>query len=174
MALKQNANVWIVVTDNVWKVIKERINDDDYNGDMIQAVRAIRRQADPRGSSARFKKPTLAQKKRKLISINFPKGSRSTIVRESLDLLDAELGNKFNVAGAWWWDGRQIGTRWINADDHSEGVEGVPLYPISVNQLVKFMPDIVVDNSDPESPVYGPATELTDVNLTQGQADRRL
>ncbi len=74
MALQQNVNVWIVVTDNVWQTIKERINDDDYDGELINAVRAIRMQADPIGSSRRFNKPTLANKKRKLISINFPKG----------------------------------------------------------------------------------------------------
>ncbi len=174
MALNQNVNVWIVVTDNVWKTIKERINDDDYDGELVNAVRAIRMQADPIGSSRSFRKPTLANKKRKLISINFPKGSRSTIIKEALALLDTELGNKFQVAGAWWWDGRQVGTKWVNDEDHSEGVKGSPLYPTNPTQLVKFMPDVVVDNSDPENPVYGPATELTDVNLTQGQAKRQF
>lgn len=174
MALNQSANVWIVITDTVHEQIKDRIGDPDYDGQLINAVRMIRRQADTIGSSRAFKRPTIAGKERRLFSVNFDQGEDGAAIQDAIDLLDTELGTDFSVAGAWWWDGRQVGTQWVDPTDQSLGTTGTPLYPINETQLVKFMPDVVVDATDPDNPVYGPATQLTDVNVTAGQAERRF
>ena len=54
---------------------------------------------------------------------------------------------------------------------HTDTGEAVNAFPVSP-QLINFMPDVITDNSDPENPVFGPATQLTDVNLLAGQAPR--
>ena len=46
----------------------------------------------------------------------------------------------------------------------------VPRYPINQVQLVKFMPDVWDETTSPGQ--YVAATQLTDVNLIQGQQPR--
>ncbi len=55
--------------------------------------------------------------------------------------------------------------------DEITGTTGTPAYPIPVNALKKFMPD-VWNGDDP--PTYSPATELSDVLIGQGWAPRRF
>ena len=94
----------------------------------------------------------------KLWSFYSDKPANTPQVRADLDMLIASYPQDFGVLGAWESDtGDEVGTpEW---------------YPIP-QQTINFMPDIITDNTDPENPIYGPATELTDVNLLFGQAPR--
>ena len=79
-------------------------------------------------------------------------------IRADLDMLVASYPQDFGVLGCWdWATGEEVGNP--------------PWYPIP-HQTLNFMPDVIVDASDPQNPVYGPATELTDVLGLCGQAPR--
>lgn len=98
-------------------------------------------------------------------------------LRDIRNDLNAEFPGQVRTIGAFWWDGRQVGTEWeldengervfhIEIDD--EGQEeiiwhttGQSIFPLHTS-ILEYMPDI--DGS--------PATELTDVNLGQGQTPR--
>jgi hypothetical protein len=54
-------------------------------------------------------------------------------------------------------------------EDYITGYTGIPDYPINTTQLLKFMPD-VWNGDDPAT--FSPATVLSDVNLSSGQAPR--
>ncbi len=54
------------------------------------------------------------------------------------------------------------------------GTSGTPIYPIPVNALLKFMPDIITYDADGNELSRVAATVLTDVNLLQGQQERRF
>lgn len=130
------------------------------------------------------------------------KASTLQKLRNELDRIMVDHPGQIYVIGAWFWDdGRQAGTEltydtrtvtktWseLNPDyqpdpelpdfddrfvlritgdveeEYISGYTGTPVYPIPTVQLLKFMPDVG------EPPV--PATELSDVNLGQGQAPR--
>jgi len=166
------ANVWIAVSETVFQQIKDHINDPDYQGVLINLVRGLRRQVDIRTTSNMWKRPTIATKEYRLFSLVYGENDDLQAIRDALDTLSAELGNDFSVAGAWWWDGRQAGTQWeLDQDGERTGnTTGTPIYPINATQLVKFMPDVYDEQSDSMIP----ATELTDVNLVQGQSQRRF
>jgi hypothetical protein len=170
--MSREANVWVVVADEVFEQIKDKIGDPEYDGILINLVRFLRRQADFKITSKLWKRPTIAGKVRILFSANYGQDDDLVTIKDALDTLSAELGSDFGVAGAWWWDSRQAGTQWEIVDGEPTGnTTGTPMYPINAVQLLKFMPD-VWDDSDP--PVLIPATELTDVNLIQGQKPRRF
>jgi hypothetical protein len=163
--MSREGNVWIVISDEVLELIKDRINDPDYDGTLINLVRFLRRQADFKTTSKKWKRPTIGGKERILFSVNYGQDDDLQEIRDAIDELSEKLGTDFGVAGAWWWDSRQVGTQW---DEEDGEPTGDPLYPINATQLLKFMPDVW------DGPVLVPATELADVNLIQGQKPRRF
>lgn len=65
-------------------------------------------------------------------------------------------------------DGQRLSVTGDVEEEFVSGMEGTPMYPIPKRALLKFMPDRV----DEDGLVIGPATELSDVNLSYGQAPR--
>ena len=108
-----------------------------------------------------FKSWDAAGRTYKVWSMYADKPAETTTIRTDLDMLNTSYPQDFAVVGAW-----------SCADGHEAGAQGAGVwYPIPP-QYINFMPDIIVDNTDPENPVYGPATDPTDVNLLFGQAPR--
>jgi len=95
-----------------------------------------------------------------------------------LDLTDQLLAGEFAgeavIGGAWYLDGRQVGTEWeIDEEgDLTGNTTGTPRHPVQP-LLIAFMPD-VWDNTDPENPVQVAATELAQIHKISGQKDRRF
>ena len=71
------------------------------------------------------------------------------------------------VAGAWNWNGLQVGTSINGAGD----IVGSPLYPVDA-RLISFMPDDVSYDSDGVEVIRTLAVALKDVNLILGQRER--
>ena len=91
-------------------------------------------------------------------------------VRADLDALATEYPTDFSILGAWHYgDGRPIGMRWDESDPPQ--LVDDPWYPQPA-ETIEFMPDIVVDDTDPENPVMGRPTELSNVLLCFGQPPR--
>lgn len=91
-------------------------------------------------------------------------------VRADIDGMAAAYPTDFGLLGAWHYDdGRPVGMQW-DAGEPPE-LTGTPWYP-QPPETINFMPDVITDNTDPENPVYGRPTELTDVLLVFGQANR--
>ena len=168
-----NANVWIGLKQSAVDILRPLLDDSEYDGPHLTAVKIFRRMTDIATVENLFKKPTLGGDVYQLFSVNFNQieGDTAQKIQDAFDYLETNYLNQFAVVGAWWWDGRQIGTQWVDEADHSQGTTGTPLYPINATQLVKFMPD-VWNGDDP--PTYSAATVLTDVNLIQGQSQRRF
>lgn len=79
-----------------------------------------------------------------------------------IERFKSENSGDTGVMGAWYYDdGEQV------KDDN------VPLYPIP-GSLMNYMPDIVEWDEDGNEISRESATELTDVNLLQGQTPRRF
>ena len=125
--MSREANVWIVLADEVLELIKDRIGDPDYDGTLVNLVRFLNRQSDYRTTSKLWKRPTIAGKERILFSVNYGEDDDLLEIQAAIDELVAELGTDFAVAGAWWWDkgypeGRQIGTQWeLDAEGNLTG-----------------------------------------------------
>lgn len=170
----QAVNLWIALTQNAYNTLRPLLDDSEYAGPHLTAVKIFRRMADLATVEKMFKTPTIGGKVWHMFSVYFADldGDQAAKLQQALTYLENNYPAQFEVVGAWWWDGRQIGTQWVDENDHSLGTTGTPLYPVHP-QVVKFMPD-VWDMTDPENPVAVPATQPTDVNLLQGQAQRRF
>jgi hypothetical protein len=184
-------NIWLGVSDTAkaeFKLINESFEEGGapYVGPMDdKTFRILGHMHDANVVVEMFKHPTLGPHVRSLFSL-YP----HTNVSGSLDYLEEQWPGHFIVAGAWQWDGRQIGTQWeLDVDGNPTGaVTGTPTYPIVEAALLQFMPDTpnddgVIDTDLFEEtgqiewlvpPTWGPATELTDVNLLMGQTPRRF
>ena len=96
-------------------------------------------------------------------------------VRDELDWLASTYPNRVKIGGAWHYDdGRQVGTTIQYDEDGVEtGVTGTPVYPIHP-RLLEFMPDLVERDADGVEVSRVRPTMLSDVNLLQGQKERRF
>lgn len=171
------ANVWLAISSTATTAIRERLQWDpaqgDYNGPVTDTEHKIfDRMADFVTVERMFKRPTVVGKVWHLFSLNF-RGSAKA--KDALDFIAANRPGHFVIVGAWWWDGRQVGTEWeLDQDGVPTGsITGMPMYPIHP-QTIKFMPDIVEYDEDGNVISTTPATVVTDVNLIQGQKDRRF
>jgi hypothetical protein len=147
--------------------LRPLIDDYDYTGQHLTAVRIFRKMADIATVETMFKKPTLGGNVHQLFSVNFNDINKDAAqrIQDALIHLENNYPAQFEVVGVWQWDGRQAGTQWeLDQDGERTGnTTGTPTYPLHA-QLIQFMPD-----------VGGiPATELADVNLIQGQSPRRF
>jgi hypothetical protein len=160
-----NINIWIVLTETAKDTLRPLLDDPTYDGPHLTAVKIFRRMIDIATVERMFKSPTLGGTKYFLYSVTFNDigGGGAQKLQDALEYLEANYPAQFEVVGAWLWDGRQVGTQWVDPEDHSQGTTGTPLYPIHP-QLIQFMPDVG----------GAPATELADVNLVQGQSPRQF
>lgn len=166
-------NLWIGLKQSAFDTLRPLLDDYEYDGQHLLAVRFFRRMINHATVDRMFKVANIGGDDYRLFSLTFNDLNKNAALRlqEGLDHLTSNYPNQFAVAGAWFWDGRQVGTQWVDPEDHSQGTTGTPLYPINETQLLKFMPD-VWNGDDP--PTYSAATQLTDVILTQGQSHRRF
>lgn len=167
-----NANVFLIITKAAKDVIRPLMSDYEYDGPNLKAVKLFRRMAHFTITENKWKSPTIAGKKRYLYSITIPANQKA---KDAIDYLLAEYPNQIAVGGAWWWDGRQVGTQWALDEGGSRtgDVTGTPTHPIP-SQLIQFMPDIIERDSEGAIISTTPAMVLTDVNKEQGCAPRRF
>ena len=179
-------SVWVAISATGTTAIRERLSwneetQGEYSGTITDTEHKIfQKMHDVATVQAMFKKPTIAGKSWRIFSLNFEASSKA---KEALDWIAENRTGHFYVMGAWWYDGRQVGTKFVYDEEgiqqFDEVIEdeivisstpqttGTPVYPVH-NRLIDFMPDRLVD----ELPV--PATELENVNLILGQKPRRF
>lgn len=158
-------NVWVsmsqVFKNELWPFVRQgtpAVTFPDINGLQPETVEFFNAIYDEGTVEKLFKEWNAAGRTYKLWSFYANKPADVPTVKDDLDMLIASYPQDFAVLGAWnYGTGNEVGNPiWY------------PLPP----QTIQFMPDIIVDNTDPENPVFGPATDLTDVNLLLGQAPR--
>ncbi len=177
-----NVNVWVVMTATATSVIRTRLlwdeeeqgeEQSEYTGPVTDIEhRIFQKMAHYRNVEAKFKRPTIAGEKRHLFSLNF---RGTTKAKAALDYIEANRPGHVIVVAAWWWDSRQVGTQWeLDQDGERTGnTTGTPTYPIHP-RVIDFMPDIVEWDEDGNVISTTPASILSDVNLVQGQQERRF
>lgn len=169
------ANIWLVMTTQAKDEYKARKSSEDYSGPMDDDTFAILDKiADGEVVRNLFKRPTLGGKQYHMFSVYLTGNNRA---KEAIDYLTTKWSGHFIVCGAWWMDGRQVGTRFTyDEDGNVTGVTGTPLYPIPA-QAYRLMPDTVVYDDEGNEVSRTPASsnsDLQDVNLLQGQSPRRF
>ena len=151
-----------------------------YSGPMDDQTVKIMSAVAERGIADMFKQPTIGGKTYITLSINV----NTNAAQDAIDHLTETWPAHFIVLGAWWMDGRQVGTQWEvdeNPDSETFGertgnTTGDPLYPIPAAAW-RVMPDVVTydENGDETSRVVATSNaDLRDINLLAGQAPRRF
>ena len=171
-------NVWLAMSATATNAIRTRLQwnaeeQGEYTGPVTDTeYRIFLKMADFVTVERMFKRPIIDGKRRHLFTLNFAATAKA---RTALEYIEANRPGHFNIAGAWWWDSRQIGTQWeLDAEGNRTGnTTGTPLYPLHA-RLLDFMPDIVEHDSDGNIISTTAATVLVDVNLVQGQEPRRF
>ena len=187
-------NIWIALTTAAKNAVNTRLNWDDeqgeYSGNVSDTEYKIFRRFQQHNVRQRMFRPaTIGGKTWHVYLLDFNlSGSKAGRLQDALDFLEANRAGKFLVVGAWHWDGRQVGTQWevvdgervqenIGTEEEPEwrdATTGTPMYPLpSTNNLLKIMPTIKTWDEQGNMTETAP-TELTDVNLIQGQAPRRF
>lgn len=88
--------------------------------------------------------------------------------------LNAEFPGQLRTIGAWWWDGRQVGTEFtFDIDGVITGTTGDPTFPLHV-RILEFIPDIVTYDNDGNETGRSRPLVVSDVNLGAGQIERRF
>lgn len=171
-----NINIWILMSASVTNLIRTRLEwDEEQSGEYRGPIGRLEHgifstMAHFSNVERMFKRPTISGQKRHLFNLNF---TSETKAQEALDYLAANRAENFIIGGAWYWDGRQLGTEWeVDTDGDRTGTTGTPTYPLHL-RLIDFMPD-VVEHDDGNVISTTPATVLTDVNRIQGQESRRF
>ena len=161
-------NSWVsmsqVFKNELWPFIKDgtpAVTFPDINNIDPATVEFFNTVYDEGAVDRLYKQWNAAGREYKLWSIYSTKPDNLSTIKGDLDMLIASYPQDFGVLGAWNY-----------ATGQEVGAANPPIwYPIPP-QTLNFMPDIVTDNTDPENPIYGPATELRDVLLVFGQANR--
>jgi hypothetical protein len=163
-ALAETVNVWLALRDDAQTAVINRLQCDRdpecvYDGPVTNRQARVFKAMTDRGTVQRlFKQQTAAGRVWTLWSVYFTE-DRNTLLNAQIELdnLATTYPNQFRIAGAWWWDGRQIGTQWGDPVGDCSATTGTPAYPMPP-QLADFMP-----GTDPT---------LRDVNIWFGQSPR--
>jgi hypothetical protein len=113
-----------------------------------------------------FPPVTVGSKTYRLFSLYF---HASEAAKEAIDTMTELWPGHFIVIGAWWFDGRQVGTKM-----EDDVLVGDPVYPVHA-QAYRFMRDKVTHDEDGNVTSTTPPTsnnDLEDVNLLLGQSPR--
>ena len=158
-------NIWFGMRKTAAEVVKARLNWDEgeYTSPVTdREYRLFKLMADQENVERLFKVASISGNDWILWSIGFDEPANVLQkVQDEIDALLLKYPTQVSIAGAWFWDGRQVGTQW---NEDQTDITGAPTYTIPTTQLLKFMPD-----------VEGlPATVLADVNLSLGQSPRRF
>lgn len=150
-------NVWIAVRDDAQAAIATRLAwDEDAQGEYAGPVtdrtaRLFRKMFDRATVQNLFKAAAIAGRDYSLWSVYFDESANVLQkIQDELDAVASAYPNHIVIAGAWDMDGGQVGGYTPHA------------------RLIDFMPD----ERDADGEIIGPAQQVTDVNLLQGQQPR--
>ena len=170
IANAEKVNLWIAISTQAVDEYIEKGSDPAYSGPMDDVTfSTLSKMADRRVVQNLFKPVDAAGKTYKLFSINVEGSAKA---KAAIDDLTEKWPTHFIMLGAWWSDGRQVGTEIVEGE-----VTGTPIYPIHA-QTYKFMRD-TASAWDAEGNVTAttPASsnaDLRDVNVMTWQAFRNF
>ena len=163
-------NLWLAIRDDAQQALNERLNwnlkeQGIYTGPVPdRAARLFKRMHDRTRVQRLFRTDNVGGRTWTLWSIYlFYNINILSNVQNELDFLVATYPNQLQIVGAWFMDGRQVGTQW--ADEEHLTTSGSPIYPIH-SRILEIMPDIDEVGTRP--------TEPSDINLLMGQSPRRF
>lgn len=163
--------------DTIHQAFLDAQRQDDCNtrGPVTNRQAKVFALMSDRGNVQRlFRADTVAGREWTLWSVYFDEpGGVLLLIQAELDNLAAKYPAQFAIAGAWHWDGRQVGTQWVDVMDHSQGTTGAPTYARH-SRLIQFMPDIVTYNANGAEISRTRPLTLSDVNLSLGQSPRKF
>ena len=181
--MSKYANLWLALSSQALTEFRNRrTQGDSYTGPMDdETYRILDKMSDQEVVKGMFKSPTIGGKTYNLFSVYLEGTAKAA---RAIEKLTTDWPTHFFVIGAWWMDGRQIGTEWeIDEDELSEtygqrtgNVTGTPVYPIPAAAW-RIMPDVVTYDSEGNEASRIPATsnaDLRDINVLQGQQPRRF
>ena len=165
-------NVWLALRDDAQALIKTRLAWDEetqgvYTGPVTNRQHKLfALMADQDNVQKMFRIDTDGGRDWTLWSISFSEPRNILIkVKDELDQLIVDFPNHIKIIGAWYWDGREVGTSFEAAPDPFDPpvLIGTPTYPIHA-RILELMPDVDDVGTRPTVP--------SDVNLTMGQSPR--
>ena len=168
-AFADPVNVWVALRDDAQGAIVTRLQCDRdeacvYSGPVTNRQAKVFAKMSDRGNVQKlFRVDRQGARDWTVWSLYFDEPV--TVLQKiqvELDNLATNYPTQFRIAGAWHWDGRQVGTQW-NVD--RTDVIGTPTYPVPA-RLIEAMPDLDSIGTRP--------TQLTDINLLMGQVPRRF
>ena len=143
---------------NLWIAIRSDLLDEDRKTGRILS------HPDMNFIDRMMKRKTLGGNEWRLYSVYIdPSSSSKTQIQNWI----ASNSSQVIIAGAWKWNGLQVGT----SRDEEGDIVGTPLYPVDA-RLIQFMPDDVTYDSEGVEASRTNAIALKDVNLIAGQAHR--
>lgn len=173
-----NVNLWVLLSATATALIRTRLEWDEeqrgeYKGSIGRVENSIfNTMADFANVARMFKQPTFTGRKQHLFTLNFTSEAEAV---KALDNIETNHAGQSIIGGAWFWDGRQLGTEWVlnEGGERTGDTVGVPTYQLHA-RLLDFMPDTIKRSNTGNVISTTPATVLTDVNLIQGQKERRF
>ena len=173
-------NLWIALSTVALAEFVEKRDNENYSGPMDdQTFKYLSTAADLDTVQNIFNSFDFGGKTYKMFSI-YVEGTAA--VQNAVNHLTTNYPDHCIVAGAWWWDGRQVGTEWEWDYTDPEnpvktgGTTGTPTYTINPNTY-RLMPDVVTYDENGDEVSRTPATsnaDLRDINILQGQEPRRF
>lgn len=174
-------NIWLALRNDAHTAVKQRLNwntetQGNYTGPVgDREIKIFRFMVHRAIVLAQFKKATISGNRWHLwnIVLKEPKDLLLKLQIE-LDYLETTYSTQFIIGGAWFFDGRQIGTQFVHDEDNNIiGVSGTPTYLLHP-ELINFMPDIITYDIDGNETSRTRPTKVSDVNLLQGQKERHF
>ena len=173
-------NAWMSMSDHfkgeLWPYVRDEpptmaIDFPEINNIAEETRQFFRNIHDEDAIERGFKPWNAAGRTYRVWSFYANRPEDTAIIRADWDMLAATYPQDYAILGLWQYgqqdppiQGYEVGT----GGGANPGSEWYPIPP----QTLNFMADVIVDNTDPENPVYGPATDLTDTNLLFGQGKR--
>ena len=181
MSAARTVNLWLALSTQALDEFKTyRQDENNYSGPMTQRIyRGLSKMQDFGTVQRLFSTPTIGGREYNLFSMYFNLDrEQASVVQDFLDELTTDWPNQFIIVGAWWWDGRQVGTQWeLDQDgDRTGNTTGTPVYAIPT-QAYRIMPDVVTYDENGNETSRTPASsnaDLRDINLLSGQSPRRF
>lgn len=137
-------NVWIALRDDAQASIHERVTWDEetqgnYTGPVTDREFKLFSKIATTGVQKFWRVDTDTGRQWTVWSLNF--SENLAFVAAEINQLLIDRPNVIRVVGAWWFDGRQVGTQWeLDGDGNRTGnTTGTPTYPIH-SRILNFMP----------------------------------
>ena len=171
-------NVWLALRDDVHALIHERVTWDEadrgpYTGSVTDRKFKVFGTIGDIGAQNQWRVDADVGRQWTIWSVNLtaPASAR----RLEIDALLGTLPPATRTMGAWWVDGRQVGTEWeLDGDGLRTGnTTGTPTYPIHARILESLHDIVTYDGFGNELSRVRP-TDLSTANVLFGQSVRRM